>query len=111
MANSVIDLEQGEGRFSEHSATTASTSRTASQSFIDIDAKQESAEDDSMNRRSPELSRLPRLQKQNSALGLPAFGGDRPYPPAPDGAKEAFAVDFDGPTDPVHPLNWPFRTK
>ena len=107
MTNLDIDLEQGEERTLRHSA---------SQSFVDINAKQESAEQDTVEQprlpsQSAVFAQLPGLQKHNSVLDLPAFGGDRPYPPTPEGVKEAFAVDFDGPNDPVHPLNWPFRTK
>lgn len=43
--------------------------------------------------------------------GLPAFGGGKSYPPLLDSVLDAYVVDFDGPGDSIHPLNWPFWTK
>ncbi|KAK9323702.1 major facilitator superfamily domain-containing protein [Lipomyces orientalis] len=45
-----------------------------------------------------------------SGKPLPPFGGGRLYPPLPP-AREAYVVDFDGPGDPDHPLNWSTRKK
>jgi MFS transporter, DHA1 family, multidrug resistance protein len=42
---------------------------------------------------------------------LPGFGGGKPYPPDIPAEREAYVVDFEGPLDPLHPMNWPFRTK
>jgi DHA1 family multidrug resistance protein-like MFS transporter len=41
---------------------------------------------------------------------LPPFGAGKPYPP-PLPEKEAYVVEFDGPDDPLHPQNWPFKRK
>jgi DHA1 family multidrug resistance protein-like MFS transporter len=41
---------------------------------------------------------------------LPGFGGGKPYPPKLE-PQDAYVVDFDGPDDPIHPMNWPFRKK
>jgi len=41
---------------------------------------------------------------------LPPFGDGKPYPPPlPD--KDEYVVEFDGKDDPMHPQNWPQRTK
>ena len=42
---------------------------------------------------------------------LPAFGGGKPYPPEIPAEREAYVVDFESPTDPLHPQNWPTRKK
>jgi len=42
---------------------------------------------------------------------LPAFGAGKPFPPVIPAEREAYVVDFEGPEDPLHPLNWSFRTK
>lgn len=40
----------------------------------------------------------------------PNMGGNRPYPPAlPESGM--YEVTFDGPDDPIHPFNWPMKTK
>ncbi|KAH9844730.1 putative transporter [Teratosphaeria destructans] len=41
---------------------------------------------------------------------LPAFDEHKPYPP-PLPQQEQYVVGFAGPEDPLHPFNWPFRTK
>ena len=42
---------------------------------------------------------------------FPAFGAHKPYPPEIPAEREAYVVDFDGPADPLHPLNWPGKQK
>lgn len=42
---------------------------------------------------------------------LPGFGGGKPYPPAIPAEREAYVVDFDGPDDPLHPMNWSLKKK
>ena len=50
------------------------------------------------------------LKSRESRKPLPAFGGDKPYPPLlPD--QEEYVVEFDGYDDPLHPQNWPLRKK
>ncbi|KAJ5747851.1 uncharacterized protein N7511_009547 [Penicillium nucicola] len=50
------------------------------------------------------------LKSRQSLTPLPAFGAGKPYPPAlPD--REEYVVEFDGPEDPIYPLNWPLRRK
>jgi DHA1 family multidrug resistance protein-like MFS transporter len=41
---------------------------------------------------------------------LPAFGAGKPYPP-PLPEREEYVVEFNGPDDPIHPQNWPTKTK
>jgi MFS transporter, DHA1 family, multidrug resistance protein len=52
------------------------------------------------------LTRLSRRQTKQ----IPLMGGGRDYPPPlPD--RDPYRVDFDGPDDPIHPYNWPFKQK
>lgn len=50
------------------------------------------------------------VKSRTSPLPLPAFGAGKPYPP-PLPAKEVYVVEFDGPDDPLHAMNWPQRKK
>ncbi|EED23653.1 MFS multidrug transporter, putative [Talaromyces stipitatus ATCC 10500] len=50
------------------------------------------------------------LRSRASKKPLPPFGAGKPYPP-PLPAKEAYVVEFDGPDDPLHPMNWPTKKK
>lgn len=53
-----------------------------------------------------------KISKSNAeSHPLPAFGGGKPYPPDIPAEREAYVVDFDGPDDPLHPMNWPQRKK
>ncbi|KPI35822.1 putative transporter [Cyphellophora attinorum] len=52
-----------------------------------------------------------RYSVSSKAGPLPKFGGGKPYPPDIPAEREAYVVDFESPTDPVHPLNWPTGTK
>ncbi|CAI6251048.1 unnamed protein product [Periconia digitata] len=50
------------------------------------------------------------LKSRQSRKPLPAFGAGKPYPPMlPE--REEYVVEFDGPDDPMHAMNWPFRKK
>ncbi|ODQ67311.1 MFS general substrate transporter [Nadsonia fulvescens var. elongata DSM 6958] len=50
------------------------------------------------------------LVKRTTTAPLPTMGGGRDYPPLlPD--RDQYRVDFDGPDDPLHPFNWPFKKK
>jgi DHA1 family multidrug resistance protein-like MFS transporter len=42
---------------------------------------------------------------------LPAFGAGKPFPPVIPAEREAYVVDFEGPADPLHPMNWTFKQK
>ncbi len=56
------------------------------------------------------VGRGPNSRKRDSEKPLPAFGAGKPLPPQlPD--REAYVVEFDGPDDPYHPQNWPFKKK
>ncbi|KAL5113761.1 hypothetical protein ACEQ8H_008373 [Pleosporales sp. CAS-2024a] len=51
-----------------------------------------------------------RSRTRDSRRPLPAFGGGKSYPPPlPD--REEYVVEFDGPDDPLHAMNWPIRKK
>jgi DHA1 family multidrug resistance protein-like MFS transporter len=42
---------------------------------------------------------------------LPGFGAGKPYPPVIPAEREAYVVDFEGPEDPLHPMNWTSKKK
>jgi DHA1 family multidrug resistance protein-like MFS transporter len=48
--------------------------------------------------------------RRRMSLPLPAMGGGRHYPSLL-GDRDPYKVDFDGPNDPIHPHNWPLKTK
>lgn len=51
-----------------------------------------------------------RTQTRDSKRPLPAFGAGKAFPPAlPE--REEYVVEFDGPDDPLHAMNWPIRKK
>ncbi|EKV19552.1 MFS multidrug transporter, putative [Penicillium digitatum] len=50
------------------------------------------------------------IRSRPSRAPLPAFGGGKPYPP-PLPEQEDYVVEFDGPDDPLYPLNWPVKKK
>ncbi|KAL5340254.1 major facilitator superfamily domain-containing protein [Aspergillus crustosus] len=51
-----------------------------------------------------------KTQSRASRRALPPFGAGKPYPPQLPN-REDFVVEFDGPSDPLYPQNWPLRTK
>jgi MFS transporter, DHA1 family, multidrug resistance protein len=50
------------------------------------------------------------LRSRPSRRPMPAFGAGKPFPP-PLPEQEEYVVEFDGPEDPYHAQNWPFRKK
>ncbi|CAG8007008.1 unnamed protein product [Penicillium olsonii] len=50
------------------------------------------------------------LTSRPSKKPLPPFGGGKEYPPLLP-AREDYVVEFDGPDDPLYPLNWPVMRK
>jgi DHA1 family multidrug resistance protein-like MFS transporter len=50
------------------------------------------------------------LRSRQSRKPLPAMGAGKPYPP-PLPEREEYVVEFDGPDDPLHAMNWPIRRK
>ncbi|OBT76135.1 hypothetical protein VF21_04855 [Pseudogymnoascus sp. 05NY08] len=75
-----------------------------------------------LERRHTSISRIQTARTQHSGtvgrgIGykeskkpLPNFGYGKSYPP-PLPAKEEYVVEFDGPDDPLHAQNWPFKKK
>lgn len=51
-----------------------------------------------------------RTRSSKASAPLPAFGGGKPFPP-PLPEREEYVVEFDGPSDPMHPQNWPMQKK
>ena len=52
-----------------------------------------------------------RQESRTESRPLPGFGAGKPYPPVIPAEREAYVVDFEGPEDPLHPLNWPWKKK
>jgi len=50
------------------------------------------------------------LKSRKTEKALPNFGGGKAYPPDLP-PYEDYVVEYDGPDDPLHPQNWPFRKK
>jgi MFS transporter, DHA1 family, multidrug resistance protein len=50
------------------------------------------------------------LRPKQSRKPLPEFGAGKPYPP-PLPEREEYVVEFDGPSDPMHAMNWPLSRK
>ncbi|KAL5086198.1 hypothetical protein Trisim1_009527 [Trichoderma cf. simile WF8] len=50
------------------------------------------------------------LAGREDAPPLPPMGAGKPYPPDLL-EKDGYIVEFDGADDPIHPQNWPMRTK
>lgn len=75
-----------------------------------------------LERRHTSMSRIQTARTQHSGTvgrgprdkecnkPLPSFGYGKSYPP-PLPAKEEYVVEFDGPDDPLHAQNWPFKKK
>lgn len=75
-----------------------------------------------LERRHTSISRIQTARTQHSGTvgrgagykepkkPLPNFGYGKSYPP-PLPAKEEYVVEFDGPDDPLHAQNWPFKKK
>ncbi|KAK4942116.1 hypothetical protein LTR66_014738, partial [Elasticomyces elasticus] len=78
-----------------------------------------------LERQATALSRIQTARSQHSATvgasltsrrstkasrPLPSFGGGKPYPPLlPE--REEYVVEFDGPDDPLHAMNWPMNKR
>jgi MFS transporter, DHA1 family, multidrug resistance protein len=50
------------------------------------------------------------LTSRQSRKPLPEFGAGKPYPP-PLPEREEYVVEFTGPDDPLHAMNWPLKKK
>lgn len=102
-------------------STTSSSSSEASVVRREIGMSRLSTQRDA-DRHPTALSRIQTARSQHSATvgrgsksrestkPLPPFGAGRPFPP-PLPEREEYVVEFDGPDDPLHPLNWPMRKK
>lgn len=108
----------------ERIATASTSSSSSSEGSIvrrDIGMSRVSTQRD-LERHPTVLSRIQTGKSQHSAtIGqslksreskkpLPEFGAGKPYPPPlPD--QEEYVVEFDGPDDPLHAMNWPMKKK
>lgn len=50
------------------------------------------------------------VTSRQSKKPLPNFGGGKDFPPQLP-AREEYVVEFDGPDDPLHPMNWKLGKK
>lgn len=51
-----------------------------------------------------------RTKTRDSRKPMPEMGLGKPYPP-PLPAQEEYVVEFNGPDDPLHAINWPMKKK
>lgn len=57
------------------------------------------------------VARIMSRRSTNTSKPIPRMGGGRDdYPPLL-GDQKLYQVDFDGPSDPLHPFNWPVKKK
>lgn len=101
-------------------SSTSSSSNSPYNNAIGLSRTQSTQHD--LERRHTSISRIQTARTQHSGTvgrgagykeckkPLPNFGNDKPYPP-PLPAKEEYVVEFDGPDDPLHAQNWPFKKK
>ncbi|KFY83990.1 hypothetical protein V500_09694 [Pseudogymnoascus sp. VKM F-4518 (FW-2643)] len=100
----------------------SSTSSSSDQPYPDIGLSRTHSTQADLERRHTSMSRIQTARTQHSATvgrgprdkeckkPLPNFGFGKSYPP-PLPAKEEYVVEFDGPDDPLHAQNWPFKKK
>ncbi len=114
-----IDLERAETAASRQisrrrTSLSGGSSRTTSLDLaITIDPTQISRLESQRLQHIQTVGSTPGSHHDNKAdvASLPGFGGGKPYPPTIPAEREAYVVDFDGPEDPLHPMNWSSKTK
>ena len=115
------DAEKSRRR--SHSASIASSSSSSSASVVREEMRMSRVNTQrDLERHPTALSRIETHRTQHSGTvgrsttsrsskkPLPNFGGGKDYPP-PLPEREEYVVEFDGPDDPLHPLNWPLKKK
>ncbi len=104
--------------------TYSSSTSSSSGSIIreEIGMSRRATQRDTLERHPTELSRIQTGRSQHSSTvgrglksreskkPLPEFGGGKPYPP-PLPEREEYVVEFDGPDDPLHAMNWTIKKK
>lgn len=106
-------------------STTSSSSSEGSAVLRDIGMSRVSTQRDLELERNPTvLERIQTSRSQHAATvgrttttrtrdsrrPMPDMGLGKPFPP-PLPAQEDYVVEFDGPDDPRHAMNWPMRKK
>lgn len=109
---------------------TASTSGSSASSSVQMEeigmnrVATQTEDNIDLERHPTALSRIQTARSQHSATvgaglhsrtskhsrPLPEFGGGKPYPP-PLPSREEYVVEFNGPSDPIHAQNWPWKKK
>ncbi|KAI9712541.1 MAG: hypothetical protein M1812_006850 [Candelaria pacifica] len=110
------------GRTGTYSSSSSSSSGASSVIREEIGMSRRVTQGDILERHPTELSRIHTARSQHSSTvgkslksreskkPLPEFGGGKPYPP-PLPEREEYVVEFDGPDDPLHAMNWSSRKK
>ncbi|KAI9701485.1 MAG: hypothetical protein M1836_001541 [Candelina mexicana] len=109
-------------RAGTYSSSSSSSSGASSVIREEIGMSRRATQRDTLERHPTELSRIQTARSQHSSTvgrglksreskkPLPEFGGGKPYPP-PLPEREEYVVEFDGPDDPLHAMNWSSRKK
>ncbi|KAI9760313.1 MAG: hypothetical protein M4579_001717 [Chaenotheca gracillima] len=107
---------------SSSSSSSASSNPTRARQLNTDTVSRVATQLDELERNHTALSRIQTARTQHSGTvgrsvksrkslkPLPAFGGEKPYPP-PLPEQEEYVVEFDGVDDPLHAQNWPLRKK
>jgi len=113
-----IDLERAETAASRQislrrsSASSTSSRQEYARPDVDQDATQMSRwQSQRLQHIHTVGSSRSRAESVAESKPLPGFGAGKPYPPNVSAQREAYVVDFDGPEDALHPMNWPARRK
>ena len=115
MDNLDLDLESAETSASRaisrhHTSDSSITSRSVSHSY---DIARHATQIETL--RSAHLQHVHTVGSTRTdgreSKPLPAFGAGKPYPPVIPAEREVYVVDFEGPDDPLHPMNWSLKKK
>lgn len=122
------EVEEPVERVTTASSTSSTTTSRSQPRLQEIGISRAPTEADEMyglERNNTALSRIGTGRSQHSATvgsglrsrtmsrsskPLPNFGAGKPFPP-PLPEREEYVVEFDGPNDPMHAQNWPFKKK
>lgn len=91
-----------------HNRHPGNLERVATQHDLDRQATALSRIQTAKSQHSQTVGRSVKSRKSNRPL--PNFGAGKPYPP-PLPEREEYVVEFDGPDDPLHAMNWPLKKK
>jgi len=84
--------------------------RVATQSDLERDPTVMSRVQTARSQHTGTVGRSHTGKSRESRRPLPEMGLGKPYPP-PLPAQDEYVVEFDGPDDPLHAMNWPMKKK